>query len=155
MLDASGVGRYSTIQVPFDPVGEQIYVNSLRVTDAKGNEVAAGKTSDYYVIDGARGQRTTQAKMLNIPVPGLQPGHTIELVLTRRDLSPPAEFPYTSFVFSSDVPVLSASFISGSRRSRRALSGVARRENDARRKRIHLVDRTTAGLSPGTLAAAT
>ena len=108
VLDPSGVGRYSTIQIPFDPVGEQIYVNSLRVTDTKGNEVAAGKTSDYYVIDGNRGQRASQAKMLNIPVPGLQPGHTIELVLTRRDLSPPAEFPYTSFVFSSDVPVLSA-----------------------------------------------
>ena len=108
VLDSSGVARYSTIQVPLDPVGEQIYVNSLRVTDAAGKELAAGKTSDYYVIDGAGAQRASQAKILNIPVPGLQAGDTIELVLTRRDLAPPAEFPYTSFVFSSEVPVLSA-----------------------------------------------
>ncbi len=108
VLDSSGVARYSTIQVQFDPVGEQIYVNSLRVSDANGNEVASGKTSDYYVIDGAGAQRASQAKTLNIPVPGLQAGDTIELVFTRRDLSPPAEFPFTSFLFSSDVPVLSA-----------------------------------------------
>ncbi len=114
VLDPSGVTRYSTIQVSFDPVGEQIYVNSLRVLDAHGVEVAAGKNSDYFVVDGATAERPTQAKILNIPVPGLQPGRTIELVFTRRDLSPPNDFPYTAFTFSSDVPVLtSALYVNG------------------------------------------
>ncbi len=62
VLDSSGVARYSTIQVPFDPVGEQIYVNSLRVTDTAGKELAAGKTSDYYVIGGAGTQRARRRR---------------------------------------------------------------------------------------------
>ncbi len=108
VADASGVQRFSTIQVPFDPLGEQLYVNRLHVTDGQGKEVAVGKSSDYYVIDGSRSDAPTHGKLLNIPVPGLQPGSTIELVLTRRDLAPPSEFPYTAHIFSSEVPVLSA-----------------------------------------------
>ena len=106
ITDTSGVQRFSTIQVPLDPLGEQLYVNRLQVTDAQGNEVALGKPSDYYLIDGARSDVPNHGKLLNIPVPGLQPGSTIELVLTRRDLSPPSEFPYTAHLFSAEVPVL-------------------------------------------------
>jgi tetratricopeptide (TPR) repeat protein len=114
VLDPSGIVRFSTIQVPFDPLGEQLFVNSLRVLDGAGKELAVGKASDYYVIDGTRSQPATHGKMLNIPVPGLQAGRTIELVLTRRDLAPPSEFPYTAHIFSSEVPVLSATlFVKG------------------------------------------
>ncbi|MCC7083875.1 MAG: tetratricopeptide repeat protein [Pirellulales bacterium] len=108
VFDANGVVRFSTIQVPFDPLGEQLYVNSLRVLDDRGKQIAVGKPSDYYVIDGTRSQPATHGKLLNIPVPGLQIGRTIELVLTRSDRSPSGEFPQTAHIFSSDVPVLSA-----------------------------------------------
>jgi tetratricopeptide (TPR) repeat protein len=108
VLDPSGLVRFSTIQIPFDPGGEQIYVNSLRVLDADGKEVAAAKPTDFYVIDRPTDAAANQAKLLNIPVPGLQIGRTIELTVTRRRLVPPADFPYTTHVFSSDVPVVSS-----------------------------------------------
>lgn len=108
LVDASAVSRFSTIQVPFDPLSEQLYVNSLRVLDGDGKEVASTKLADYYVIDGGRATAATHAKVLNIPVPGLQPGSIIDLIITRCDISPPAQFPYTAHFFSGDLPVLSA-----------------------------------------------
>ncbi len=108
VFDASGLTRYGTIQVSFDPLGEQVYVNSLRVLNSQGDEVAAGKIADYYVSDADRTQAASHVKVLNIPVPGLQIGCTIELVISRRDLAPGAEFPYTNCVFSSEVPVLNS-----------------------------------------------
>jgi Flp pilus assembly protein TadD len=108
IIDASGLARYGAIQVPFDPLGEQIFVNRLRVLNSRGDELAVGKISDYYVTDADRSQAASHVKVLNIPVPGLQIGCTIELVLSRRDLAPSADFPYTNCIFSSDVPVLSS-----------------------------------------------
>ncbi len=117
IADASGIERFGTIQIPFDPLAEQVYVNRLRVTDAKGEEVTLGKVSDFYVIDGARADIPTNGKVLNIPVPGLQTGSTIELLVTRRDLVPPNEFPYIAHVFSSEVPVVSAALYVAAERS--------------------------------------
>ena len=49
-------------------------------------------------------------KILNVPVPGLQPGCTIELVYTRRDLVSPEQFPYTEHYFTAEVPILSETY---------------------------------------------
>ncbi len=106
LLDTSGVTRFSTFQVGFDPVGEQIYVNTLRVTDAEGREIAVGKPSDYYVIDAANDNVATQRKILNVPVPGLQPGHTVEFVVTTRDLAETRHFPYLDHFFTTDIPLI-------------------------------------------------
>ncbi len=106
LLDPSGVTRFSTFQVGFDPVGEQIYVNTLRVTDAEGREIAVGKPSDYYVIDAADDNVATQQKILNVPVPGLQPGHTVEFVVTTRDLAETGHFPYLDHFFITEIPLI-------------------------------------------------
>lgn len=106
LLDPSGVTRFSTFEVDFDPLREQLYVNLLRVVDEHGKEVAFGKASDYYVIDEAADEMATQRKLLNVPVPGLRPGYTVEFVVTRRELSPPAHFPFTEHLFAADLPVL-------------------------------------------------
>jgi tetratricopeptide (TPR) repeat protein/transglutaminase-like putative cysteine protease len=109
--DRSGVVRFSTFQVSFNPLAEQVYVNTLLVTDGNGRVVATGKPSDYYVIDSAEGNdAASQLKVLNVPVSGLQPGYTIEFVVTRRDLTPPAAMPFVNHVFLYDVPVVESVF---------------------------------------------
>jgi Flp pilus assembly protein TadD len=109
VLDASGVVRFSTIQVSFDPVAEKLFVNSLKVIDADGKLFGAGKPSDYYVVDASRNDVATQNKTLNIPVPGLQPNCTVELVITRQNVGAPPAFPYFAHYFSSGIPVRTAS----------------------------------------------
>ena len=106
LLDTSGVTRFSTFQVGFDPVGEQVFVNTLRVTDSEGREIAVGKPSDYYVIDAADDNVATQQKILNVPVPGLQPGHTVEFVVTVRDLVETPHFPYFDHAFVAEIPLI-------------------------------------------------
>ena len=106
LFDASGVTRFSTFQIEFDPLAEQLYVNTLRVIDGDGKEVAFGKPSDYYVIDDAASGVASSRKLLGVPVPGLQPGYTIEIVFTRRDLAAPDRFPFNEHYFAEDVPIL-------------------------------------------------
>jgi predicted Zn-dependent protease len=107
LFDASGVRRFSTFQLQFDPLAEQVYVNRLRITNAEGKEVGFGKPSDFFVIDDGEGGIASQRKVLHVPVPGLAPGCTIELIYTRRDLVSPQDFPYIEHYFTADVPILS------------------------------------------------
>jgi Tfp pilus assembly protein PilF len=107
--DASGVVRFTTLQVAFDPVAEQLFVNNLRVLDPSGKVIGVGKPSEYYIIDAARSDAAVQTKILNIPVPGLQPECVIELEFTRRAAVPPASFPYLAHYFSAGLPVRNAS----------------------------------------------
>ncbi|NBV24731.1 MAG: DUF3857 domain-containing protein [Proteobacteria bacterium] len=104
-LNAAGVSLFSTFQIPFNPLGEEVYVNRLEVRDAKGSLVSTGKVSDYYLLDDRSSTMATSRKMLNIPVSGLQPGHSIELVTTRRELGRADEFPLYQHNFSRVVPV--------------------------------------------------
>lgn len=108
VLDSSGVARFSSFQIPFDPANEQLYVNQLRIVDAAGQTVSMGKINEYYVIDAPTEGGATRAKMLNVPVPGLRPGHTIELMYTSRDLTPPNGMPLHRQNFSSEIPVATA-----------------------------------------------
>jgi tetratricopeptide (TPR) repeat protein len=114
VLDASGVAAFSTIQLGFDPLAEDIFVNELAVYDAAGNAVATGKVSDYYVLDDRHGADATHRKILNIPIAGLQPGCEVRLTVTRVEHGPAGEFPQFQFFFSRSIPVQeSALFVSG------------------------------------------
>jgi Flp pilus assembly protein TadD len=106
VFDTGGVTRFSTFQVEFDPLGEQIFVNSLRITDANGKEVAAGKPEDSYVIDATDGDVATHRKLLNVPAPGLQPGHTVEFTVTSSDFSPPMHCPFFEHDFAGEFPIV-------------------------------------------------
>ncbi len=109
VLDQKAVSRFSSLRFSFDPLDENVYVNELVVTDATGEVRETGEVSDYYVVDDGSGDLATQDKILTIPVSGLEPGHTVELTLTRRKISPPKRLPFVRYVFPSTVPVLKSS----------------------------------------------
>jgi len=88
VLDTNGVESCSTQEFDFDPLAESIYVNKLIVRDGEGKTVAQGKTEDYYTVDQG-GEIASQQKRLHVPVPGLKPGYTVQLVITRRDHAAP------------------------------------------------------------------
>lgn len=105
VLDASGVSAFSTVQIPFDPLGQQMFVNEVRVMDSSGKTISTGHLADYYVLDEHAGEVASQKKVLNIPIPGLQPGCQLAVILTRRELGTVAEFPYLEHFFSRPFPV--------------------------------------------------
>jgi transglutaminase-like putative cysteine protease/tetratricopeptide (TPR) repeat protein len=114
ILDASGVAAFSSVQIPFDPLGEQVYVNEVRVMDASGKTISTGQVADYYVLDDRSSASASHKKVLNIPVPGLQPGCQLAVTITRRDLGHADGFPFLEHFFSRTVPVRdSVLFLSG------------------------------------------
>lgn len=106
VLDPSGIAAFSTIQFGFDPLGEGIFVNDLKVKDEEGKVVSTGNVADYYVVDAAAATQASQKKVLNIPISGLKPGYLIELTVTRQDLAPPEEFPFTAHACITAFPIL-------------------------------------------------
>jgi hypothetical protein len=84
---------------------EQLYINRLEVRDASGSLVSTGRLSDYYLLEDHSTFDTSSRKVLNIPVPGLQPGYSLEVVATRREMGTPKEFTFLPFVFSQAFPV--------------------------------------------------
>jgi tetratricopeptide (TPR) repeat protein len=83
--DQQGVEKFSTLEFRYDPLGEEIFVNSLVVKDANGEPLAQGKVDDSYTVDDGVGEMATQHKILHVPVPGLKPGFTVEYAVTRRE----------------------------------------------------------------------
>jgi tetratricopeptide (TPR) repeat protein len=106
VLDSSGIAAFSTMQFGFDPLSEGIFVNDLKVKDEEGKVMATGKVDDYYVVDAASTTTVSQKKVLNIPISGLRPGSLIELMVTRNDLAPPNEFPFTAHTCLTLFPIL-------------------------------------------------
>lgn len=104
VLDASGVSAFSTVQITFDPLGQQMFVNEVRVMDSSGKTISTGNLADYYVLDDRSGSVASQKKVLNIPIPGLQPGCQLAIILTRRELGTAAEFPFLEHFFSRPFP---------------------------------------------------
>jgi tetratricopeptide (TPR) repeat protein len=105
ILDRRGVERLSTFRFTFDPLVESMFVNLLEVRDAEGRVITEGSIDDYYVISEGGDSGAGDERELTIPVPGLAPGCTVHLAVTRRHKSAPDELPYVSRVMSWDVPV--------------------------------------------------
>lgn len=110
MLDAAGVSGFSTVQVSYDPLAEQIYVNEVRVMDGGGRTISTGNAANYYVLDDGAAMGASQHKVLNIPVPGLQPGCRLAVTITRRELGRLDEFPFLAHTFAGTVPALESDF---------------------------------------------
>lgn len=108
ILDESGVTSFSSVQMPFDPLREEIYLNEVRVMDDAGNTISTGNVSSCYVLDKASWSDTaSQGKVLNIPIPGLRPGCQLAVTVTRRETGT-REFPFLEHYFSSTLPVREA-----------------------------------------------
>ena len=104
VLDSSGASAFSSVELPFDPLSEEIHVNSVRVVDSGGN-VITGKVSQVYITDDQDSELASHKKKLNIPVSGIGPGSTLEFMVTRRQTEAAKEKPFLSFTFSRGIPV--------------------------------------------------
>ncbi len=110
ILDASGVSAFSTVQIQFDPLADQIFVNEVRVLDADGNTISTGNPANYYVLDDRSAAGDSQKKVLDIPVPGLSPGCQLAITLTRRTEAHLGGFPFLNHTFALTVPAKESLF---------------------------------------------
>ncbi|MBL8874420.1 MAG: DUF3857 domain-containing protein [Phycisphaerae bacterium] len=92
--DRRAIDSLSTFRFDFDPEYERLFVNKLEVRDDKGGLVSSGDVSNYFVSSDSQGGIASQNAVLHIPINALAPGRTVELVVTRRDLSKPKALPF-------------------------------------------------------------
>lgn len=104
-LNAAGVAAFSTFQLAFNPLNEDIFVNEIEVRDEAGSLVSTGRVADSYVLDEPTTTVASSHKMLNVPVPGLQSGYIVSLTYTRREIGAEKEFSFLPFSFSRGMPV--------------------------------------------------
>lgn len=97
--------EWSTLDADFDSQYERVFVNNLTVTDAAGNIVARGDLDTYFVIDQQRDGIASDDKTLNIPVPGLAVGHTIDVTISYETLGAKDEFAFRQHRFVSSYAV--------------------------------------------------
>lgn len=109
VLDTQGVEKFSTIEVGFDPLSEEVFVNALQVKNAAGEVVGTGRVEDSYVVDQGAGESASQRKILHVPVPGLQPGFSLEYTVTRRDTGSADAFRFQTHQFVRTLPALRSS----------------------------------------------
>lgn len=113
VLNNEGVNQFSTMEFPFDPLGERIYVNRLVVKDATGQTVAQSSIDDAYVMDRDPKEPSFR-KILHVQVPALKPGCFIEAEVTREDRWNTEEFPFTRYAFGHALPIAcEAVFVTG------------------------------------------
>jgi len=98
---------FRELSVEFDPAVEEIYLNELRVVGPGGVRRSEGEASGARIEGGAGPERAR----LVVPVPGLGPGSTVELQVTRRALRAPARMPFLRHLFSSPFPVGRATLV--------------------------------------------
>lgn len=106
VVNSGGVSRFNTIEVDFNPVKENLYVNHLLIRDPEGNIISRGNLSDYYITDTNSTEMATHDQTLYIPVPQLAPGHTIDIAYTKQDLADCTRLPFHRVWFSAPRPVL-------------------------------------------------
>lgn len=114
VLDATGVARFSTLKVDFNPIDEKVFVNLLEVRGKDGDVISRGNPSDFYILSRADTDTASHDQTLHIPVAHLVPGAIIRFAYTREKLYKEEEFPFLSTQFSSSTPmVFSAQYIVG------------------------------------------
>ena len=105
ILSALGLEQFSNLRFDFHPSGERIFVNHLTVYDVAGKVVAEGEPSEQYVTDAVGTPEASSAKVLNVPLPGLSIGGSVELSVTREEIQPPERFTYSDFILAQMIPV--------------------------------------------------
>jgi tetratricopeptide (TPR) repeat protein len=100
----SALAELGELRTPFHNSFQRAYVNSLCVLDADGELVAEGDVASYYVSEAEPGQ-SSDARWLNVPVPGLRVGHRIECTVTVEDRSPLHAPPWVRAPFGSRYPI--------------------------------------------------
>jgi tetratricopeptide (TPR) repeat protein/transglutaminase-like putative cysteine protease len=109
-----GVSRFSTLTFELDPVAERFYVNRLIVRNERGKQVAQGSVENYFIVDDTTSGVQSHSKTVNVPVPGLKPGYTIDCLVTREERFASEKFRFQKLNLSSSVPTgVSACFVRG------------------------------------------
>ncbi len=98
-----GVADWSTLVFDFDPLGEDIFVNWVRVSDLDGTLLTEGSVDDYYALDSTDGE-ASQDKHVHIPVPGVRAGVRIEVAVTWESRPGPEHWPYREEIFAPPTP---------------------------------------------------
>lgn len=125
----SGLDRLSSLSFGFNPLGESIYINELRVLDGEGKVVTEGRVDDYYVVDQADGPMASFDKQLRAPVPGLKVGHVVEYRVTWEHQLEEGRLPLQDVALWGGVPILeAAAFYRGPRAHFRASAGPGAKE---------------------------
>ncbi|HET7826624.1 MAG TPA: DUF3857 domain-containing protein, partial [Anaeromyxobacter sp.] len=109
--DAAGVERLGSFEFTFDPLAEQVFVNRVLVRDAAGKVAGKGKPGDWYVSDQATGEMGTHRRNLHVHVPGLRPGLSVEVVITRKDVRPPERMEFVEHSLASALPRLRSALV--------------------------------------------
>ena len=109
-----GVSRFNTLTFDLDPVAERFYVNRLIVRNERGKQVAEGSVENYFIVDDTTSGVQSHSKTVNVPVPGLKPGYTIDCLVTREERFANDQFRFQKVDLSSSVPTdVSACFVRG------------------------------------------
>lgn len=101
--NASGMERFNILRLPFSPY-ERIQVNELRVRTPEGKTIAPSDMKDAFVSEDNSDGMHTGMKVLNVPVPGLSPGCTLEYTVTEESLGIVTGPLTSSFIFATEAP---------------------------------------------------
>jgi tetratricopeptide (TPR) repeat protein len=108
----AAVADFSTLTFPFDPVGEEIFVNNLEVIDEKGGTIARGVPEEQYLLDQSTfAVEATHGKLLRVVVPGLKAGRTLQFTVTMRDRAKSDTFPFQRYFAATAHPAASEAFL--------------------------------------------
>ena len=114
VTDDNGIAQFSTLEFDFDPSFEHLFVNSLRVRDANGELLGEGELSSYYITNNEDGYEASTEKTVHMPVPSLEPGAVIEVIVSKLTSVEDGTFPLETVYMATDRPIAySALFVAG------------------------------------------
>lgn len=99
-----GVEAFKTFKYDFDPFAERLFVNRVEVRGEDGEIIAEGKLEDFYVMDSGDETMATENQVLNVAIPGLRPGVTLDVAVSREHLGAAEQFQFASHVFFDSYP---------------------------------------------------
>ncbi len=107
IVNSTGANDFSTYSINFNPLYEQVHVNSLLVRDKEGKKIAEGNLDSYFIVDRDNSNLKTHERTLNMPIPQLVPGCTIEIVATKI-LGNYDQFPFTERFLAGRHPIVNS-----------------------------------------------
>ena len=114
ITDDNGISSFSTLEFDFDPGVEQLYVNTLTVSNAAGEQIGVGDPDSYYITNSENSYEASNEQTVHIPVPSLAVGVVVEATVTKRISVEAGDFPLEQVYLSAERPVdYSAVFVSG------------------------------------------
>lgn len=105
--DKAGLREWNEISIPFEPLYEKLFVNDLRVYDSAGELIfeGSGDLDSLYVVEDTSSGILTNAKVLRIPLIGLEVGASAELMVSSESASTSDQLPFKEHFFAARVPV--------------------------------------------------